>query len=257
MHGVARQNRAPIRPKAPDADGEKGLGLNEQTLSMRLERVAAHVPAGARLADIGSDHGYLPVALMSRGAIVTAVAGEVALTPFHAAERSVRESGLSQRISVRLADGLAAIEPGDAITAISLCGMGGERIRDILDSGKARLSGQERLIMQPNGGEQPLRQWLMENGYRILCEEVLRENRFAYEIIVAERSGPVMYTAEELYFGPLQMQVRSPAFLAKWQRMLRLKQQTLADFAQARQAVSEEKVQKVARQTQWIIELLA
>src|SRR3989338_8632296 len=111
-------------------DVEKGLELNEQTLSMRLERVAAHVPAGARLADIGSDHGYLPVALMSRGAIATAVAGEVALTPFHAAERSVRESGLSQLISVRLADGLAAIEPGDAITAISLCGMGGEKIRD-------------------------------------------------------------------------------------------------------------------------------
>ena len=224
---------------------------------MRLERVAAHVPAGARLADIGSDHAYLPVALMRRGAIETAVAGEVALTPFHAAERSVRESDLSQRISVRLADGLAAIETGDAITAISICGMGGERIRDILDSGKAHLSGQERLILQPNGGEQPLRQWLMDNGYRILCEEVLRENRFAYEIIVAECSGPVLYSAEELYFGPLQMQARSPAFLAKWQRMLRLKQQTLADFAQARQAVPEEKVQKVAQQAQWIIELLA
>ena len=257
MHGVARQNPAPIRPKVPDSDGAKGLELNEQTLSMRLERVAAHVPAGARLADIGSDHGYLPVALISRGAIAAAVAGEVALTPFHAAERTVRESGQRPLISVRLADGLAAIEPGDAITAISLCGMGGEKIRDILDSGKARLSGQERLILQPNGGEQPLRQWLMENDYRILFEEVLRENRFAYEIIVAERSGPVMYTAEELYFGPLQMQKRSPAFLAKWQRMLRLKQQTLADLAQARQVVPEEKVQKVARHTQWIIELLA
>ena len=248
---------APDSAKGPDADAEKGLELNEQTLSMRLERVAAHVPAGARLADIGSDHAYLPVALMRRGAIEAAVAGEVALTPFHAAERSVRESELSQRISVRLADGLAAIEAGDAITAISICGMGGERIRDILDSGKARLSGQERLILQPNGGEQPLRQWLMDNGYRILCEEVLRENRFAYEIIVAERSGPVRYSAEELYFGPLQMQARSPAFLAKWQRILRLKQQTLADFAQARQAVCEEKVQKVARQMQWITELLA
>jgi tRNA (adenine22-N1)-methyltransferase len=224
---------------------------------MRLERVAAHVPAGARLADIGSDHAYLPVALMRRGAIESAVAVEVALTPFHAAERSVRESDLSQCISVRLADGLTAIETGDAITAISICGMGGERIRDILDSGKARLSGQERLILQPNGGEQPLRQWLMDNGYRILCEDVLRENRFAYEIIVAERTGPVLYSAEELYFGPLQMQTRSPAFLAKWQRMLRLKQQTLADFARARQAVPEERVQKVARQTQWIIELLA
>jgi tRNA (adenine22-N1)-methyltransferase len=236
---------------------KKGLQLNQQTLSMRLERVAAHVPSGARLADIGSDHGYLPVALMRRGVIEAAVAGEVALTPFHAAERTMRESGLHQRITVRLANGLAAIEPGDGITAISLCGMGGETIRDILDSGKARLSGRERLILQPNGGEQPLRQWLMENDYRILCEDVLREDRFDYEIIVAERDGPVIYTAEELYFGPLQMQVRSPAFLLKWQRRLRQKQKTLTSFAKARQAVPEEKVQDVARQARWITELLA
>ncbi|BBP53193.1 SAM-dependent methyltransferase [Pseudomonas sp. St386] len=231
--------------------------MNEQTLSMRLERVAAHMPAGARLADIGSDHAYLPVALLRRGAIAMAVAGEVALTPFRAAERTVGENGLEQQISVRLANGLAAIEPEDGITAISLCGMGGETIRDILDSGKARLSGQERLILQPNGGEQPLRQWLMENDYRILCEEVLRENRFYYEIIVAERAGPVTYTAEELYFGPLQLQARTPIFLAKWQRLLRQKQKTLTSFAKARQAVPEEKLQDITRQARWITELLA
>ncbi|MDP9782237.1 tRNA (adenine(22)-N(1))-methyltransferase [Pseudomonas fluorescens] len=231
--------------------------MNEQTLSMRLERVAAHMPAGARLADIGSDHAYLPVALLRRGVIAAAVAGEVALTPLRAAERTVRENDLEQQVSVRLANGLAAIEPEDGITAISLCGMGGETIRDILDSGKARLSGHERLILQPNGGEQPLRQWLMENDYRILCEEVLRENRFYYEIIVAERAGPVTYTAEQLYFGPLQMQARTPTFLAKWQRLLRQKQKTLASFAQARQTVPEEKLQDVARQVRWITELLA
>ncbi|VVN49160.1 tRNA (adenine(22)-N(1))-methyltransferase [Pseudomonas fluorescens] len=152
---------------------------------------------------------------------------------------------------MRLASGLAAIEPGDGISAISICGMGGETIRDILDSGKARL------ILQPNGGEQPLRQWLMDNDYRILGEEVLRENRFYYEIIVAERAGPVMYSAEELYFGPLQMQARTPAFLLKWQRILRHKQQTLSHFARARQAVPEEKVQEIARQARWITELLA
>ena len=230
--------------------------MNEQTLSRRLERVAAHVPAGARLADIGSDHGYLPVALLRRGAIVAAVAGEVALTPFHAAARTVRDNGLEPQISVRLADGLAAIEPADAITAISMCGMGGETIRDILDSGQAHLSGQERLILQPNGGEQPLRQWLMEQGYRILFEELLRENRFYYEIIVAERDGPVTYSAEELYFGPLQMQARSPEFLLKWRHILRHKQQTLNHFARARQAVPEDKVQEVAQQARWISELL-
>jgi tRNA (adenine22-N1)-methyltransferase len=231
--------------------------LNEHTLSMRLERVATHMPAGARLADIGSDHGYLPVALMRRGAIAAAVAGEVAQTPFHAAVRTVRDNGLEQQITVRQANGLAAIEAADEITAISICGMGGETIRDILESGKARLSGRERLILQPNGGEQPLRQWLMENNYRILCEELLRENGFYYEIIVAERAGPVLYTAEELYFGPLQMQARSPVFLGKWQRMLLEKQKVLASFARARQAVPEDKMQEIDQQARWITRLLA
>ncbi|WP_302467549.1 tRNA (adenine(22)-N(1))-methyltransferase [Pseudomonas xantholysinigenes] len=230
--------------------------MNEHTLSMRLERVAAHVPAGARLADIGSDHGYLPVALARRGAISAAVAGEVALTPFLSAQRTVRDNGLEAQVSVRHADGLAAIEPGDGITAVSVCGMGGETIRAILEAGKAYLSGQERLILQPNGGEQPLRQWLMDNGYRILVEEVLRENRFDYEIIVAERCEAVSYSAEQLYFGPLLMAARSPAFLVKWRRMLRQKQQTLDNFARARQAVPEEKVREMTRQARWISELL-
>ncbi|MFJ2447209.1 tRNA (adenine-N(1))-methyltransferase [Pseudomonas sp. S04] len=231
--------------------------MNQHTLSMRLERVAAHVPAGARLADIGSDHGYLPVALMRRGAITAAVAGELAATPFHSAQRTVRDNGLQSRISVRLANGLAALEAADEISALTICGMGGETIRDILERGKTRLSGQERLILQPNGGEQPLRQWLMDNGYSILCEEVLRENRFDYEIIVAERTGPVSYSPEQLYFGPLQMQARTPAFLLKWQRLLRHKQQTLAHFTQAGSAVPAEKVQDITRQVRWINQLLA
>ena len=231
--------------------------MNQHTLSMRLERVAAHMPVGARLADIGSDHGYLPVALMRRGLIAAAVAGELALTPFQAAQRTVRDNGLEQQITVRRANGLEAIEPQDAITAISVCGMGGETIRDILENGKARLHGQERLILQPNGGEQPLRYWLMENGYCIVSEELLSENNFYYEIIVAERAGPMLYSAEELYFGPLQMQARSPVFLSKWQRILRHKQQTLAQFAKARQAVPDVKVHEVAQQARWITELLA
>ncbi|PRA31476.1 tRNA (adenine(22)-N(1))-methyltransferase [Pseudomonas poae] len=231
--------------------------MNEHTLSRRLERVAANVPADARLADIGSDHGYLPVALLRRGAITAAVAGEVATTPFHAAQRTVRDNGLEQQITVRLANGLAAIQPDDGITAISLCGMGGETIRDILDSGKAHLSGRERLILQPNGGEQPLRQWLMDNGYAILSEELLHENRFYYEIIVAERTDPVRYSAEELYFGPLHLLARSPVFLAKWQRLLRQKQKTLASLEQARQTLPSAKRHELAQQIQWITALLA
>lgn len=85
----------------------------------------------------------------------------------------------------------------------------------------------------------------------------MRENRFNYEIIVAERTGPVLYTAQEMYFGPLQLQERSSAFLAKWQRLLRLKQRTLTHFTRARQTVPEEQVQALTQQVRWISELLA
>ncbi|MNG73121.1 tRNA (adenine(22)-N(1))-methyltransferase [compost metagenome] len=248
MSGVDRQNRARLL--------NKGLKLNEQTLSRRLERVAAHVPQGARLADIGSDHGYLPVALMLRGVIEAGVAGEVAQTPFASAQRNVRKNGLEERITIRLADGLEAIEAHDRISAISICGMGGETMCEILERGKQRLGGNERLILQPNGGERELRQWLMENGYRIVSEELLRENRFDYEIIVAEPGAAVAYTAEELYFGPLLLQQRSEAFLVKWRRMLRQKQQTLANFERARDAVPVAKTDEFARQIAWINQVL-
>lgn len=226
--------------------------MNPHSLSHRLERVAAQVPVGAHLADIGSDHAYLPVALVLRGLIPQAVAGEVAQTPFLAAWRSVRESGLEHCINVRQADGLAAIQACDRITAVSLCGMGGETIRDILQAGRAHLTRGERLILQPNGGECDLRQWLMDNGYRIRHEEVLRENRFDYEIIVADHGEPVTYSPQELFFGPLQLRQRTPAFLAKWQRLLYLKRRTLERLSHARQSGLDDKRLELARHIQWI-----
>lgn len=230
--------------------------MNEQTLSRRLERVAAQVPQGARLADIGSDHGYLPVALMLRGILDAAVAGEVAQTPFASAQRNVRRNGLEGRVCVRLADGLAAVEPEDRISVISICGMGGDTMCEILEAGKQRLADVTRLVLQPNGAERELRQWLMGNGYRIVSEELLRENRFDYEIIVAEPGGAA-YTAEQLYFGPVLVQEKSEAFLVKWRRMLRQKQQTLANFERARGAVPQAKIDDFRQQVGWITEVLA
>lgn len=248
MPGVRRHNRAPLQ--------SQGFTVNEQTLSRRLERVAAYVPQDARLADIGSDHGYLPVALMLRGVLAAAVAGEVAQTPFASAQRNVRRNGLEGRVSVRLADGLAAIEPEDRISVVSICGMGGDTMCDILEAGKQRLAGVTRLVLQPNGGERELRQWLMDNGLRIVNEELLRENRFDYEIIVAE-PGAAAYSAEQLYFGPMLLQEKSEAFLVKWRRMLRQKQQTLANFERARDAVPQAKLDNFRQQVGWINAVLA
>ena len=97
----------------------------------------------------------------------------------------------------------------------------------------------------------------MDNHYRIVAEEVLQENRFYYEIIVAERSGPVTYSAEALYFGPLHLEARSPVFLAKWQRILGERQKTLSQLTRARHIIPEHKRQDLAQQIRWITELLA
>ena len=126
---------------------------------------------------------------------------------------------------------------------------------EILQRGQARLHRRERLVLQPNGGEQPLRQWLMNNRYRIVAEEVLRENRFDYEIIVAEPADPVSYSAQELLFGPLLMREKSAAFVDKWQRMRRQRQMALANFARARD-VPQDKARLFALHIEWIEQLL-
>ncbi|MBP1047486.1 tRNA (adenine-N(1))-methyltransferase [Enterococcus sp. BWM-S5] len=221
--------------------------MNENQLSKRLERVGELVPVGSRLADIGSDHAYLPVALMLQGKIEYAVAGEVVKGPYESAEKQVRKNGLSEKIIVRLADGLDAVKAEDEINAVSICGMGGILIRDILEKGRAtsHLNGNEMLILQPNVGEKVLRSWLMAQGYTILSEEILEENQKIYEIICAERkSAAAVYTEEELTFGPLLLQSRGNVFMKKWQR----------EIAQRRNVVEQLKKSKINQQ-QKIIEL--
>lgn len=232
--------------------------MNEQELSQRLARVGSHVPQDARLADIGSDHAYLPVALMLKNKITFAVAGEVVKGPFQSAEKQVRKSGLTDQIVVRLADGLDAIEETDRINAITIAGMGGTLIRSILEAGKqhGRINGSERLILQPNVGEKTLREWLVENEYTIIEEEILAENKKIYEIIVAEKQEPVSYGDRELFFGPHLLKEKNDVFIQKWQREIAGKERVLAQLEKAEEKPLE-KVTEIQTQLAWIKEVLA
>ncbi|PTO39272.1 tRNA (adenine(22)-N(1))-methyltransferase TrmK [Enterococcus mundtii] len=230
--------------------------MNHTDLSKRLETVGRFVPEAARLADIGSDHAYLPVALMIKGKIDFAVAGEVVKGPFESAKRQVSKNGLSERIEVRLANGLDAIEKQDQINAITIAGMGGSLIRDILESGRQnqRLSGKERLILQPNIGEKTLRTWLKENNYQIIAEEILEENKKIYEIIVAEKKEqPIEYSEKELMFGPHLLAEKNAIFLAKWQRELKQREVILEQLKNASEQNRHETIQQ---EVEWIKEVL-
>ena len=137
-------------------------------LSNRLDLVASFVPAGARLLDVGSDHAYLPIALLQEGKIEVAIAGEVVEGPYQSALQNVADNGLEDKIEVRLANGLAAFEPADGISCITIAGMGGRLIADILAAGLEKLAGVSRLVLQPNNREDELRAWLVEHGFRVV-----------------------------------------------------------------------------------------
>lgn len=208
--------------------------MDEKNLSKRLATVASYVPAGARMADIGSDHAYLPAALALQKKISYAVAGEVVKGPYENAVSEIKGHGLTDLIKPRLADGLAAITPADRIDTVVIAGMGGTLITEILERGKDRLQGVRRLVLQPNVGEGRLRRWLMDNRYQIMAEQIVAEDDHIYEIIVVEPSVvPFRYSDYELMFGPRLLEKKGPVFTAKWRDYIKRQQGVIHQMEQA------------------------
>lgn len=189
-------------------------------LSNRLKTVADLVlDDTVTLADIGSDHAYLPIYLIRQNKIKNAVAGEVVIGPFNNANKEVEKYGLKEQIAVRLGDGLDVIHPSDNIDAITICGMGGDLIASILDRGKnsKTLNGNEQLVLQPNVGEKLLREWLMTNNYCINREVIIEDNKRLYEIIAATKiNKSPNYSEKDLKFGVHLLKEKSPLFIRKW-----------------------------------------
>lgn len=210
--------------------------VDEKHLSARLACVASLVPAGARVADIGSDHAYLPAALVLDGKIDFAIAGEVVKGPYENAVHEIKDHQLEGRVIPRLADGLAAIERADKVDTITIAGMGGSLIASILEKGKDKLTEIKRLVLQPNVGESQLREWLMNNHYQIMTEKIIEEDNHIYEIIVAEPSVvPFKYSKYELDFGPFLLENKGPIFKKKWQEYLQREAHVIDQMQKAQQ----------------------
>ncbi|MBQ9860310.1 MAG: SAM-dependent methyltransferase [Clostridia bacterium] len=155
------------------------------TLDKRLSAVAALVRAGSRVADIGTDHAYLPVYLVERGIVPSAIASDIGAGPLEAARRTVVGAALTDRIVCRLGDGLSTVMP-DEVEDIAVAGMGGETIVAILDSAPWVRDTRLRLILQPMTHAEDLRRWLLENGFTIREEHLIQDKRHLYPVIAAE-----------------------------------------------------------------------
>lgn len=185
-------------------------------INKRLTKVSEYINHH-KLADIGSDHAYLPIYAINNGLITSAIAGEVVKGPFDAAKENVKNYNLVNQIEVKLGNGLEVVD--DSIDVITICGMGGPLIAQILEEGKDKLQHHPDLILQANIHALPIRENLQKIGYKIIDEQIIKEKKHIYEILYAQK-GNMSLNDLELKFGPVLLQNKNDLFYEKWKREL-------------------------------------
>ena len=182
-------------------------------LDARLAAIAAFVPHGTVLADIGGDHAYLAATLVMDGIAPRAVVGDLSAGACAAARRTVGAQRLTREIDVRQGNGLSVLTPGEA-ESIVIAGMGGALITEILSAAPAVLACVQTLVLQPMNSTAKLRRWLYENDWNIVDEILARANGRLYEIIRAEHGAAEMPDEVLLSIGAKLFEKRDPLLRA-------------------------------------------
>lgn len=231
-------------------------------ISRRLRQIAQYCMPKARVADIGSDHALLASYLLVNEIASFVIAGELNEGPYQAALRQIKSLQVQDRASVRKGDGLAVLSPGEA-DVVCIAGMGGQLIASILEAGKEKLSGVNRLILQPNVAEEFVRRWLIGHQWQLIDETILEEDGIIYEILVAEPGEPLApYTGQArpmedlLRVGPFLWQKKAPALLHKWSRELEKWRQIREQIKRSGRTENEARIEEINREIEWIEEVI-
>ena len=225
--------------------------------------------AGSVLADIGTDHAYIPIWLAENGRIMGAVAMDVNRGPLERAEENIREHGLEDRICTRLSDGFAALEPGEADCAV-IAGMGGGLTVRILKEGMGLVRTLKECILQPQSEIEKVRAFLLEEGFLFISEDMVEEDGKYYpmmklacpgrkERLITDEDPPAGDRREndwdetELLYGRCLLRDRNPVLRQYLEREIHIKQQILegiADQDSPRIAARKQELEKEIRKAE-------
>lgn len=177
-------------------------------MSNRLELIASLAKNGVGVADVGTDHAYIPIMMRKSGYKGNIIAGDINECPLEKARQSLENAGLSDSVELVLCDGLSGIDSSKVDTVI-VAGMGGDTITGILDRGLYDMPewasrSDYKLILQPVTKPEILRFWLVNNGFIITSEMQTEENGMLYQIICAQPGESPKYKDAELYTGRLE-----------------------------------------------------
>ena len=176
----------------------------------RLKAISDFIYPYRRIADIGSDHGYLIKIAFDNHLIDYAYAIDNKKGPINSCKNNLKDY---KNVSYFLSDGLDDVD--ESIDCVIIAGMGGMLIISILEKNKDKLKNIKRLILQANRDEYLLRKYLVENGFYIQDEKIIKEDNKYYEIDCFEK-GYEEYDFNDLYFGKILMKNKDDVFIEKW-----------------------------------------
>ncbi len=169
-------------------------------LSRRLETIASFVPEGSRVADIGTDHGYIPIHLVKEGKAKHAIAMDVREGPLLRARAHIQEAGLQNYVEVRLSDGLLKLEQNEA-DCVVIAGMGGELMIHILEEGRDLWESISCWVLSPHSELDKVRRFLEEEAFFIWRETMIKEEGKYYSVMgVSRKPGAAAADGREISY---------------------------------------------------------
>ncbi|HJD13350.1 MAG TPA: class I SAM-dependent methyltransferase [Candidatus Ruminococcus avistercoris] len=225
-------------------------------LSKRLSAVAKLVTPGSRLADVGCDHGYLPIALVKSGKVVSAIAMDVNEGPLMRARQNIESFAAAQYIETRLSDGLEALRPGEADSLI-LAGMGGHLMMRILEEGEEVLQTLKEIILQPQSEIAGVRRWLFCHGYAITAEDMVYEDGKYYTMIKAVHGPAAEEPSVFCRFGRLLLTARHPVLEQYLRERLEKDRAICEQIGKNARGGSQKKAEEIKKEMQEIISALS
>lgn len=197
----------------------------------RLLACAAMVPEHARVADVGTDHGYLPIYLLAQGLCTRVIASDLREKPLQTARRNAGLYGTAEQTDFVLSDGLQAIAK-DSFDTLICAGMGGDCIAGILDAAPWLRSEAYTLILQPQSSGNDLRRYLGAEGFCIEEERLVQDGRFLYAVMRVRYGGGRALSPGEQYASPALLASASPLLLPYLTRIERSLRQTVAGISE-------------------------
>ena len=223
-------------------------------LSDRLQKIADFIEQGESVADIGTDHGFLPIALWERGKSPRVILSDINSGPLEKARANIERYFPEQDFDLRIGSGIKTIRPAEVDTVV-IAGMGGLLISEILGEDLLKTRSIKKFILQPRNAQDKLRRWLTESGFSIIDEALVKEGKYYCELILAVPCREGLQIAPEgldLEISPLLFEKKDPLLVEFIENKIRIEKKV---YDAIKAGATKEKADKL-KKSEERIELL-